>query len=217
ALREMLAAKYGGDDWRTLAGQIHDELNVIRRDALVAFAGTRSPELSTAQDLYEHLLVDVQTGSAAAVSRISEAIAATQLYLQRYFLDLEPVIVPAGRDPVETRQRLRTSWSWMHTYRVWEANRKVFLYPENYLRPELRTGKTPAFTALESDLLQGQVTADAVQRAYKRYLDEYTEVSRLTIAGGYVHPTGPTLDLVLFGRTRTAPRRYYQRVAEVSA
>jgi hypothetical protein len=56
-----------------------------------------------------------------------------------------------------------------------------------------------------------------VQAAYKRYLDEYTEVSRLAIAGGYVcteddAPAG-VRQLVLFGRTRTEPRRYYYRAA----
>jgi hypothetical protein len=57
-----------------------------------------------------------------------------------------------------------------------------------------------------------------VEKAYKKYLDEYTEVSRLTIAGGYVYtkdmlPDGPRR-LVLFGRTKTDPRRYYFRRAE---
>ena len=27
----------------------------------------------------------------------------------------------------------------------------------------------------------------AAERAFRTYLDEYTEVSRLTVAGGYVH------------------------------
>src|SRR4030095_11265441 len=106
----------------------------------------------------------------------------------------------------------------MRSYRVWEANRKVFLYPENYLRPELRASRTPALRALETDLLQGEITPESVEHAYKRYLDEYTEVSRLTIAGGYVYtkdrqPDGPRR-LVLFGRTKTDPRRYYHRRAE---
>jgi hypothetical protein len=26
-------------------------------------------------------------------------------------------------------------WEWMKRYRVWEANRKIFLYPENWLGP----------------------------------------------------------------------------------
>jgi ABC toxin-like protein len=29
-------------------------------------------------------------------------------------------------------------WEWMKNYRVWQANREVFLYPENWLAPEWR-------------------------------------------------------------------------------
>lgn len=34
-------------------------------------------------------------------------------------------------------------WRWTKSYRVWEANRKVFLYPENWVEPELRDDRTP--------------------------------------------------------------------------
>ena len=131
-------------------------------------------------------------GSAATTSRVREAIAAAQLFFHRYLLDLQPVTLRPGDDglparPDEVKAELRRWWDWMRNYRVWEANRKVYLYPENYLRPELRDTKTPAFAALEDDLLQGEITPASAERAYRRYLDEYTEVSRLTIAGGYVH------------------------------
>ena len=29
-------------------------------------------------------------------------------------------------------------WEWRRNYRVWDANRKIFLYPENWIEPELR-------------------------------------------------------------------------------
>jgi len=32
-------------------------------------------------------------------------------------------------------------WSWLKRYRVWDANRKVFLYPENWLEPDLRPAR----------------------------------------------------------------------------
>jgi len=34
------------------------------------------------------------------------------------------------------------SWEWMKNYRVWEANSKVFLYPANWIEPELRDDKS---------------------------------------------------------------------------
>ncbi len=41
----------------------------------------------------------------------------------------------------EQRRQLRktqTEWEWRKNYRVWDANRKIFLYPENWIGPELR-------------------------------------------------------------------------------
>ena len=37
---------------------------------------------------------------------------------------------------------------------IWEANRKVFLYPEEWIEPELRDDKSPVFKEIESELLQ---------------------------------------------------------------
>ncbi|MBT2233166.1 hemopexin repeat-containing protein [Nonomuraea sp. NEAU-A123] len=218
ALYGLLERMYAPADWATLSGRLHDELNLLKRDALAPSAIVRLDGFRSTRDLYEKYLIDADMGGAGRTSRIREAIAATQLFVHRYLLDLEPVTLPAGRDEDEVRRRLKTWWGWMKNYRLWEANRKVFLYPENYLRPELRSGKTPAFEELESDLLQGEITQETVQRVYKKYLDEYTEVSRLAIAGGYVYPEDGadegTRRLVLFGRTRTEPRRYYYRGAE---
>ncbi|MFC4118573.1 hemopexin repeat-containing protein [Nonomuraea zeae] len=214
ALLGVIERRYGPQEWETVAAALHDELNVLKRDALVAVArGTGS-----SQELYDRFLIDVETGGAGRTSRVREAIAAAQLYLHRYLLDLEAVTPNDKREQDETRRRVKTWWAWMKNYRIWEANRKVFLYPENYVRPELRTAKTPAFEALEEDLLQGEITREKVERAYKRYLDEYTEVSRLAIAGGYVYAEdgagAGVRRLVLFGRTRTEPRGYYCREAE---
>jgi hypothetical protein len=216
-LEELLAQDRGPAEWPALAGQIHDTLNVSIRDALVAAVLAKDPAdgLRTSRDLFDRFLIDVDMGPEGRTSRVREAIAAVQLYLHRYLLDLERPTTRGDADGV--RDEIRRWWEWMRTYRVWEANRKVFLHPENYLRPELRAANTPAFRALESDLLQGEITPASVQLAYKRYLDEYTEVSRLTIAGGYVYTdSGRDPDersLILFGRTKTDPRRYYYRRA----
>ncbi|WP_308169925.1 hemopexin repeat-containing protein [Acrocarpospora catenulata] len=199
-------------EWAALSAAVHDEINVLKRDALVSIA-PKAPH-----ELYDDLLIDVEMGGQGRTSRVREAIAAAQLYVHRYLLNLEQAAGRNGQDPEELRQRIKTWWGWLKNYRTWEANRKVFLYPENYLRPELRGSKTPAFRDLEDDLLQGEITQEKVERAYKRYLDEYTEVSRLSITGGYVYTADGAEPgvrrLVMFGRTRTEPRRHYCREAE---
>ena len=211
ALYRQLGLNNSGQDWEILSSLIHNELNELNRDAWVPLVLHQDPALTRPRDLFESLLIDVEMGSCATTSKIKEAISALQLYFHRYFVNLEPVDLSpeSGID----REELKRRWEWMKNYRVWEANRKVFLYPENYIRPELRASKTPAFKTLEDDLLQAEIIDEAVEKAYKKYLDEYTEVSRLTIAGGYVYDDLEDKKLILFGRTKTDPRRYYYRFA----
>ncbi|GAA4198043.1 hypothetical protein GCM10022252_47830 [Streptosporangium oxazolinicum] len=243
ALQELLIRRDDPAVRPALRRTLHDELNVLRRDALVAAVLARSPGdgLRTPRDLFDRFLIDVEMGARGNTSRVREAIAAVQLYVHRYLLNLESsapngaastgsgVVALNGsggsggvvESAEDARRRIREWWRWMRGYRLWEANRKVFLYPENYIRPELRADRTPAFLALEGDLLQNEITPVAVEQAYKRYLDEYTEVSRLTIAGGYVYTKDRAADgpyrLALFGRTKTDPRRYYHRRAEFTS
>lgn len=38
-------------------------------------------------------------------------------------------------------QKSPSRWAWRARYRVWEANRKTFAYPESYLAPQQQAGK----------------------------------------------------------------------------
>ena len=58
----------------------------------------------------------------------------------------------------------------MKRYRVWQANREVFLWPENWLYPELRDDQSPIFKQTMSALLQSDITDDAAADAYLDYL-----------------------------------------------
>jgi SpoVK/Ycf46/Vps4 family AAA+-type ATPase len=36
------------------------------------------------------------------------------------------------------QRKTEAEWQWRKNYRVWDANRRIFLYPENWIEPELR-------------------------------------------------------------------------------
>ncbi|MGD1804800.1 hemopexin repeat-containing protein [Dapis sp. BLCC M126] len=213
---DLLVSVDCNNNYETLVKQITNEVNTLKRDALVPYVIANDDDVNNTRQLYQKLLIDIQMDSIAETSRIKEAIAAVQLYIHRYFMNLEDIDLDAS-DQQEMRKVLKERWEWLQNYRVWEANRKVFLYPENYIRPELRDKdvKTSGFQALEESLSQGELTEDTVEEAYFKYLDSFTEVSELTIAGGYVYDdsSSGTDDkvLVLFGRTRTNPIRYFYR------
>jgi SpoVK/Ycf46/Vps4 family AAA+-type ATPase len=40
------------------------------------------------------------------------------------------------RSRVGSRGPRAATWSWLKRYRVWDANRKIFVYPENWLEPD---------------------------------------------------------------------------------
>jgi len=60
--------------------------------------------------------------------------------------------------------------AWEADRRVMEADRKVFLYPANWLDPDLREDKTPFFKELENEILSGEDTAESVEKAVSNYL-----------------------------------------------
>jgi len=104
-------------------------------------------------------------------------------------------------------------WKWMRYYRVWEANRKVFLYPENWIEPELRDEKSPFFKDLENELMQNDITRDTVEQAYLNYLEKLDKVANLEIRAMTNEINQDKSVLHVFGRSRSslAPEYYYRK------
>jgi hypothetical protein len=208
AVRAAAKAKHEEPAWQKLVVPLQDTLRDRQREALVAYLAAR-PQLwktqSDATDLYSQFLIDVEMSSCQLTSRIKQAIGSVQLFTQRCLLGLlNPEVLT--NDP-EWAQ-----WEWMKNFRVWEANRKIWLYPENWIEPQLRDDKTPFFKELEEELLQGELTEDAAEQALRHYLEKLDEVARLQIAGMY--EDDETKDLHIFGRTFHMPHIYYYRRRE---
>ena len=71
----------------------------------------------------------------------------------------------------------------MKHYRMWELNRKVFMWPENILDPSLRDNKSPFFKEFEGELLQSDINADSASIALLNYLEKLDKVAQLSICG----------------------------------
>ncbi|KAK6611051.1 toxin subunit protein [Botrytis cinerea] len=163
-----------------------------------------------ADGLFEYFLVDVQIGPQLRTSRIKQAISVVQLYTQRCLLGLE-------EDVAMTDVR-RDKWDWMQQYTLWEANRKLFLYPENWIDPMLRDDKSQLFDQFEAALLQKDLSIDTFLHAIQNYVYGLNEISKLDIVA-YVHePEFKEADIFhFFGRTRTAPYSFYYRTVTILA
>jgi hypothetical protein len=212
ALRGMLRAQYSDADWLTNNKSIQDGLRERKRDSLIAYlmaqgapADAPNAPWTDANDMFDCYLIDVQMCSCMPTTRIVQAYAAVQLFVQRCLMGLEPNARASVEDDDGWAQ-----WSWMKFYRLWEANRQVFCYPENYAEPDLRKDQSDLFQNLENAILQNGVTEDNVEQAFEAYLEGLDDIAQLEIAGTYYQDDIQTLHV--FGRSAGgSPRIYYYR------
>jgi hypothetical protein len=169
-----------------------------------------SGKWESTNDVYAYYLLDVEMSACQLTSRLVQASGSVQLFVQRCHMGLEPdVLVKADGDNGDSAWRC---WKWMQKYRLWEANRKVFLYPENWIEPELRRDKSQFFKDLENELLQNEVNQYTVETAFQNYLEKLDGVAQLEIAGFYQEDDADHTILHVFGRTRGGePHIYYYR------
>jgi hypothetical protein len=216
-LKELLRSKFGTETWLTLSAEIQDALRERKRDALTAYLLTQpqpadapTGKWENTNDLYAYYLLDVEMTSCQLTSRLVQGSGSVQLFVQRCFMGLEPDVVVNvdGEDGDSAWQW----WKWMCKYRVWEANRKVFLWPENWIEPELKPDRSSFFKDLENELLQNEINQDTVGKAFTNYLEKLDDVAQLEIAGFYQEDDGDNAIIHIFGRTKGAePHLYYYR------
>jgi hypothetical protein len=198
----------------------HDIIRGKKRAALTTLLiHSGYPQFEDTNDLYNYFLVDTELEGCARTSRLVAATMSLQLYIHRVLMNLEQDAKEPGtadRVHVQLDDRSREEWEWRKNYRVWEANRKVFLYPENYIEPDLRDDKTPLFEELEKELLQQEINADTVMDAYAKYMRGFDELAHLKIAGTYHEKddVNKTDVLHLIGVTSDDPCVYYYRKVE---
>lgn len=209
----IFQAQYAPSTWFSAVKPVEDSLRERRRDALVAYllgqgaAAEISPPLLNGDDIFNRFLIDPGMCACGMTTRLLEATLALQQFVQQCFLGLAVgVTVEATADPGWNQ------WSWRSQFRYWQANRQVFLYPENYLLPELRTDKSPFFIDLENELRQSDCDADATTTAFENYLRKLVEVRNLVVCAHYRETRADGSHLLhVFARTRGAPPRWYYR------
>jgi hypothetical protein len=216
--RAVIAA-VGGDmapeQWREVGRELFDRVRVAARDALTTYllargrsaqGGLSALRWRSTAELFAHYLIDVEMGPCMETSRLRQAMSSLQLWVQRIQLGLEPEVDGDSRTDDGWCQ-----WEWMRNYRVWEANRKIFLWPENLLNPELLDVKSQAFRDFEAGLGQGEVTLESAARAMLGYLEQLKRLAhprplamaRQAVQGGEV--------LHLVATTRGEPAELYYR------
>ncbi len=211
-IRKTIRGKYTASDFEQAIKSSHDQLRRNQRDALITYLVIQ-PALKAwgvvdADSLFEFFLLDVQMGACMQTSRTKQAISSVQLFVLRCFLGLEK---KGAENIVLDEER----WKWMSKQTVWSANRKVFLYPENWLVPSLRDKKTPVYTEMESTLRQRDVKPENTLESFRGYVDGLAQISRLQAVGLYLDNKSLTDSskyvLHCVGMTAGAPYLFFHR------
>jgi peptidoglycan hydrolase-like protein with peptidoglycan-binding domain len=235
-LRQTMKSKYDTGAWLALMPELQDPLREARRDALTAYLvehslRTTAPTISAegrdwvnprhwkdTADLQRWFLLDTEMTSVQLTSRLKQAISSVQLFAQRCLLNLElPLVrITAAQTADTTSLDSWSQWEWMSGYRLWEANRKVFLYPENWIEAELRDDKTPFFKELEDQLSQGELTDANAEGAYRDYLRKLVEVAHMQTLGIYHQQTASGNRLHVVARSASQPSHCYYRSLDLA-
>lgn len=214
SLKQTVKAKYDLTQWQQVIQPIQDDFRERKRQSLVSWLiahpnQAQGQNWTDANGLYSYFLIDVEMSACMLTSRLKQAAATAQLFVQRCLLNLETdILAKTDLDP-KWKQ-----WKWMKHFRVWEANRKVFLYPENWIEPELRDEKSPFFKDLENELMQNDVTNETAEQAFLNYLEKLDGVANLEIRAMYnqiISQDEAVLHVIGRSRSSQAPEYYYRR------
>ncbi|MGB8193187.1 MAG: neuraminidase-like domain-containing protein, partial [Chitinophagaceae bacterium] len=205
ALRVALKSRYDEETWLSTLKEIMNAIRPQKRNALVAYLLAVNPDMKDENDLFDYFLVDVEMESCMPSSRIVQAHGTIQLFVQRCLMGLEPAAAADIDNDKSWNQ-----WKWMKNYRVWEANRKVFLYPENWIEPELRDDKSFLFAELENEIQQNELTGFTAEEALIKYLEKLDDIAFLEVMATWYQTD--TRIMHVFARTKGGdPAIYYYR------
>ncbi|KAK3292012.1 uncharacterized protein B0H64DRAFT_329848 [Chaetomium fimeti] len=181
----------------------------VLQEALFRVPILQAKKITTPDSLSAELLIDTQMGPGIQTSRIAQAIDSVQRFVQRCLIGLEK------RYGIATTGIDQQLWGWMNKYTLWQANRKVYLYPENWADPSLRDDKTQAFEELENKMLQASLNKDVVGQLLREYVYAVHEVADLDLQA-YLWERKPPYcgNYHFFARTRAAPFSFYYRRLE---
>ena len=186
----------------TLMNPIRDRRSAALRADLIAQRDSSGNLIYGDPDgLFDYFLIDVQMTSCQLTSRVVQAYIALQIFVERCLMNLEAPAVVADNS--------WSQWEWMSRYRIWEANREVFLYPENWLIESQRPDRTEIYQKLEQEVHQGQSTTDYLETVVLNYIDRLDGVAHLQVTGTCEDPATGTIHVV--ARTLADPPVYYHR------
>lgn len=167
--RRVARGRFPSDaSWSPVGRELRDQIRRRQQAALYAKVRSMPDAPKTDAEFYGKYFVDPQMDPCMLTTRLVLATSSVQTYVNRVLLGL--VTDGAGK-LVQLAPEDAAEWQdWRGSYRMWEAARKVFLFPENWLEPSLRVERSPEFRAFEEQLLTEGLNPQTAEAAMKDYL-----------------------------------------------
>ncbi|MEM8325848.1 neuraminidase-like domain-containing protein, partial [Morganella morganii] len=164
---------------------LNGTLNKLRSSALCSlFTLEKLNNLHHENDstvVYKYLLIDTEISEDIKTTRIAEAIASIQLYVNNCLNNLEKEV----DNSVRTRPFFRNWEAYNRRYSTWAALSMLVYYPENYVDPAIRTGKTAMMDKLQQLISQDGIKKEAIDNAFCSYLTDFEKVANLNVISAY--------------------------------
>ncbi|MGC6061452.1 neuraminidase-like domain-containing protein [Enterobacter kobei] len=191
--------------------RLQDSLDEPLSNALSAYAIkllSSSLTLHDRDDLYNYLLVDNQVSAQVKTTRIAEAIASVQLYVNRVLND------PETGDVIDALAKpFFMDWErYNKRYSTWAGVSQLVFYPENYIDPTLRLGQTTMMDTLLQQIGQSELNDDTIDDGFKNYLTAFEEIADLKVVSAYHESENSSTGRTWFvGVSKSSPQKYYWR------
>jgi Neuraminidase-like domain len=216
ALGILKAQQPNEQAWLSLAPGI---MNTIRQNQSAALQAYLTAQRNVSGQLiygdtnvlFDYFLIDTQMTACQVTSRVVQAYIAIQIFVERCLMNLEAPAVVVDLNQDETWNQ----WQWMSRFRIWQANREVFLYPENWLIESQRPNRTENYQTFEQEVRQAESTADYLQTVVLNYIDRLESVSHLLVTGICEDPASGAITVI--ARTPADPPVFYIRSYETGA
>lgn len=216
------------NEWKNLSRSLEAALSPRKALELSAYTAGRLSDLlcywflanvdtewgsmSSRDDLYNYFLIDNQVSSSVTTTRLAEAIASVQLYINRALNRSEPDV----QADVATRQFF-IDWELNSRYSTWSGISRLVYYPENYVDPLQRIGQTSMMDDLLQSVNQNQLNSDTVNDAFNSYLASFETVADLkTVSAYHDNVNSDTGKTYFVGRGREAVPEYWWRNVDMS-
>ncbi|MCW7763185.1 neuraminidase-like domain-containing protein [Photorhabdus luminescens] len=212
------------DKWENVAAILTAGLDTQKADALHIFldesrsaalskyyigqVASQNPAIKNRDDLYQYLLIDNQVSAAIKTTPIAEAIASIQLYVNRALKKMEGDTVTSV-----ISHPFFTHWDkYNKRYSTWAGVSQLVYYPENYIDPTIRIGRTKMMDTLLQSISQSQLNTDTVEGAFMSYLTSFEQVANLEVVSAYHDNASSDQGLTYFiGHSKTEVNQYYWR------